>query len=139
MLEYLPKADSAHWIRIMGYDLGNNGKRDGGETERNSPHVWSKATSLPNLFSDAPRRFMKRETISVDRTLERTEKAVLEVKIAALQEMNDLLSKQLNTIRQERDDLRHDRDKWREMAQLSRQPVQPPRPSRRTTLWRLAG
>jgi hypothetical protein len=126
----------------MGYDFGNDGQRDCGETERpicNTPHVWSKATSLPNLFSDAPRRFMKRETISVDRTLERTEKAVLEVKIAALQEMNDLLSKQLNTIRQERDDLRHDRDKWREMAQLSRQPVQPPRPSRRTTLWRLAG
>src|ERR671911_512657 len=126
----------------MDSDFGTHEKGDKCSLEcttYSTPHVWSKATSLPNLFSDAPRRFMKRETISVDRTLERTEKAVLEVKIAALQEMNDLLSKQLNTIRQERDDLRHDRDKWREMAQLSRQPVQPPRPSRRTTLWRLAG
>ena len=81
---------------------------------------------------------MKRETISVDRTLERTEKAVLEVKIAALQELNELLTNELNALRQQLEDLRNDRDKWRE-AHLAKPPVQVGIVPRRTTLWRLAG
>ena len=125
----------------MDSDFGTHEKGDKCSLEcttYSTPRIWGKATSVPNIFSDAPRRFMKRETISVDRTLERTEKAVLEVKIAALQAMNELLTNELNAIRQELEDLRSDRDKWRE-AHLAKPPVQEGIVPRRTTLWRLAG
>jgi hypothetical protein len=125
----------------MDSEFGNDGQGDKCSldcTTYSTPRIWGKATSVPNIFSDAPRRFMKRETISVDRTLERTEKAVLEVKIAALQELNELLTNELNALRQQLEDLRNDRDKWRE-AHLAKPPVQVGIVPRRTTLWRLAG
>jgi len=98
---------------------------------------WSKATCVPNLFSDAPRRSMRRETISVERTLERTEKAVLEVQIVALKKANELLTSELADVSQERDNLRQDRDKWREMAHTTKQAVKTPVAPRRSSLWRL--
>jgi hypothetical protein len=102
-----------------------------------TPGNWSKATCVKNIFSDAPRRSMKRETISVERTLQRTETAALEVQIVALKETNGLLASQLNEARRERDELQQDRDHWRAMATAPQPPTSAvPAPSvRRGWFW----
>jgi predicted nucleic acid-binding Zn-ribbon protein len=71
---------------------------------------------VSNIFSDAPRRSMKREESSIQDRFQQTEIATLEVRIAALQQMNDLLAAQLSEIRREREDLREQRDYWRAAA-----------------------
>src|SRR5215210_4455085 len=74
------------------------------------------AGCVSNIFSAAPRRSMKREESSIERTFERTEVATLEVQIAAFQQMNEFMAAQLSEIRRERDDLREQRNYWRSQA-----------------------
>jgi len=59
---------------------------------------------------------MRREDNSIQERFPRAEIATLEVKIAALQGMNDLLATQLSEMRREREDLREQRDYWRASA-----------------------
>src|SRR5215218_5168144 len=66
---------------------------------------WSKATPVRQISSDEPRRFLSRGTIPLRRTLERAEIAALETRIVALKEINEVLVKQLDEVRRERDNL----------------------------------
>jgi hypothetical protein len=57
---------------------------------------WSRATPVPTMFADEPRRCLSRELNSLGRTLERTEVAALNAQIAALKATNEMLIEQLN-------------------------------------------
>ena len=66
--------------------------------------------------------------MAVGRTLQRAEVAVLEAQIVALKETNKWLVKQLDCVREERDELRQQRDQW--------QTPQSPAAALRGWLWR---
>jgi hypothetical protein len=127
---------------MADYLAGTTSKAlDRGTVERTTytPSNWSKATCVPNIFSDAPRRSMKRETFALERTLGRTEMVALEAQLVALKETNEMLTSQFNAVCEERDALRQDRDKWREMVRGMKHPPAAPLTPRRSTLWRRAG
>jgi len=87
-----------------------------------TPGNWSRATPTIDVFNDEPRRCVTREALALGRTLQCTETAVLEVQIAALKDANESLTAQLDRLREERDQLRGNRDHWRTAAeQMKRQ------------------
>jgi ribosomal 50S subunit-associated protein YjgA (DUF615 family) len=82
-----------------------------------TPGNWSRATQTVDVFSDEPRRCVAREAVALGRTLQRTEAAVIEVQIAALKDANDSLTAELHRLEEERDQLRSNRDYWRQAAE----------------------
>jgi len=107
-----------------------------------NPRSNGREAAVSNIFSAAPRRSMKREESSIDRTFERAEVATLEVRIAAFQQINEFMAAQLSEIRRERDDLREQRNYWRtqsiEQKSLDLKPSGPPAmvPKKRKRFWR---